>query len=131
MTYFSEGFSDGAIPNRPNFFARLRKILSVEQMKTRREFRNRLERRAVAVWFELAGQAAAAKNRTQDRACEFANASKSFASEQARQEARLAHHGRAVVGISEEHALLRGEALSQDSHVAQSLLPWRVIQACE
>src|SRR5882724_4372453 len=44
-----------------------------------------------------------------------ANSSESFSSEKSRQEARLAGHGRAIVWIREEHALLSGKPLRQNS----------------
>src|SRR6266478_6623800 len=47
----------------------------------------------------------------------FANAFEGCSSEESGQEARLAGHRRAIVGIGEEHALLRGEPLRQDSDV--------------
>src|SRR6266849_5031072 len=47
----------------------------------------------------------------------FAKAFEAGFSEESRQEARLAGHRRAIIGIGKEHALLRGEPLRQDSDV--------------
>src|ERR1700674_3125825 len=49
--------------------------------------------------------------------CGIANAFETFALEEPRQEARLAGHCRAIVGICEEHALLRREPLRKNADV--------------
>jgi len=67
-------------------------------------------------WFEPRGRQPPRKTGHKAR-CGFANAFENLRFRRGPARARLAHHCSAIVGIREEHALFRGETLSQDADV--------------